>query len=150
MTSSSSEAPHEPRSESGERRVVALSDMQATRVTEKFRLPDEALPSEPPPRLENAPSEVASPPGIKATTRVAVPESLKLLGATVPTPHVVTPKAAKPASSAPEPLASSVPDLNVVEPRKPQSRMHAVVTAIAIFVLLASAGIIGWRLAPLH
>lgn len=88
--------------ESGERRI-ALGSLKSTRVSQKVRLPPEALPSEPPPSPspELLPVTVATPEDAKATARMGVPESVKLLRAAVPTPQAFVP-----APPPPQPIAS--------------------------------------------
>ena len=61
-------------------------DAQATRMSDKFVLPEEALPSEPPAPRDDATGMSEGPSVGKATTRMAVPESITLLRAALPTP----------------------------------------------------------------
>ncbi len=77
-------SPLDPRTESGERRIALPVDLQATRVSERFRLPDEALPSEPPPP---PPDDAVG----RATAHIPIPEKIKLLNAALPTPQSFEP-----------------------------------------------------------
>jgi len=81
----------DPRTESGERRIELPADLQATRVSERFRLPDEALPSEPPPPAPS-PGNDAEPRALgAATAHIPIPEKIRLLNAALPTPHSFEP-----------------------------------------------------------
>lgn len=75
---SSPPEPQEPRTVSGEQRIaLPAAPLSETRVSARLRLPENALPTDPPPLAE---SEIG-----KATARMGVPESLKLLRAALPT-----------------------------------------------------------------
>ena len=79
-------SPLDPRTESGERRIALPVDLQATRVSERFRLPDDALPSDPPPPPATADDAVG-----RATAHIPIPEKIKLLNAALPTPQSFEP-----------------------------------------------------------
>ena len=121
----SSEASSEPRTESGERRVADPAQ-KSTRVSEKFRMPSEALPSEPP-----APSDEAA----KATARMPVLDSVRLLQVAIPTPQAFSPQPPTPPPPvAPHPFAQSPsPRAALAAPRsKMRVVMIAIVTALAL------------------
>lgn len=146
----------DPRTESGERRINLPADLQATRVSERFRLPDEALPSEPPPAPLGDGDEI---PAVgTATAHIPIPERIKLLNAAIPTPHAFAPApVVVPASPAPpriEPAAPSDEPLEAPAASErpaartgghPARRRH-VLNALALFVILLGGAAIALRL----
>ncbi len=156
----------DPRTESGERKIALPSDLAATRISERFRLPDEALPSTPPPPprgVDDEPAAIG-----RATTRLAVPEALKLLNAAIPTPHafepepLFVPEAERPTLVVPEADRPTTVDFSLAAEKAPKddepleapaaserpraiatpARRRQIVSALALFVVLVSASAI--------
>lgn len=148
----------DPRTESGERRINLPADLQATRVSERFRLPDEALPSEPPPAPLGGSETERTPALGTATAHIPIPERIKLLNAAIPTPQAFAPApVVVPASPAapriePEPPTDEPLEAPAASERPtarsaghPARRRH-VVNALALFVILLGGAALALRL----
>ena len=149
----------DPRTESGERRIELPADLQATRVSERFLLPDEALPSEPPPPPEPPLGRGHEAPAVgAATAHIPIPEQIKLLHAALPTPEsfepipLVIPKATPlphidvdladdgeqpEGHSDAEPLAAPAASAPAARERRPTAGRQ-IANAIALFLILLS------------
>jgi hypothetical protein len=133
---SSPPAPREPRTVSGEQRIALPADPpSATLVSEKFHLPEEAVP---PPASETG----------KATTRMGVPESLKLLRAAVPTSHGFEPIPLPPRLAATDPAESGLVAAAALPSTRRERRpgRSESANALALFVLFISVSAVATRL----
>ena len=124
-------------------------------MSERFRLPDEALPSQPPPPPSTPLGNDDATPAVgTATAHIPIPEKIKLLNAALRTPHgfVPAPVAVPAPQEAVEraeakaleaPAASVRPAPDAVA--RPTRRRH-IINAVALFVILVGATALALRL----
>jgi len=152
----------DPRTESGERRINLPVDLQATRVSERFLLPEEALPTVPPPAPSRTLGGADGAPALAtATSRIPIPESIKLLSAAIPTPQGFDASPIDIPASAPAPRidpdgagaggAPNAPaEAKAASERPPAAarpaRRRQIGSAVALFVILLGVSAIALRL----
>jgi hypothetical protein len=120
-------------------RDADAADPHATRVSERFVLPADALPSDRPPPTTSGITAT------KETARMAVPESIKLLRTAVPTPQAFQPQ--EPPGGILEKMArmqeaEPTPPVVAPMPSRPKRRSRARVVALT-FVVLALLSVLG-------
>lgn len=131
------------RKASGERRIeLPETALHATRVSEKFQIPEEAIRTAPPP----PPATEDRAPGHEETRRMPVPDSIKRLA--VPTPPPFAPSSVAIPQTTPLLTIAAPADAEPVEApvaaketRRTRARRE-VASALVLFVILLVATVI--------